>query len=201
MFNKLKEKFNSFDPKIKMLIMIMVVITVIVVFVYGGDDNVDEPTYEDGQKEIKKIDEDQKAGYISRSSASRKSSGIRSTMGTAEDSMKKRYSNMSDYTGLPEWAVRSKIPEVTGLTLVPDKSIIIEPNEKYKRAFAAVYTGGREDLMTEAKRISKKAELIVITDTGYTYAAKGGMNDYSMVISVSSNLEELQLKYGVSEIN
>lgn len=88
-----------------------------------------------------------------------------------------------------------------GLALVKEESLTIEADDKYPDSFAAVYSGDNDKTIYEARRISRNLDLSVVSDTGYSFAAKGVVDICSVVISVSSNTDEYLLKYGVSKLN
>lgn len=197
--DKKKNKNEKFDPGLKKLIFALIIVTVALVVLFGKKAS-DGISHIEGQTEIQEIEKEYKRGNISLSTARRSVSGVRHDMETVEEALKRQNINFTDYTGLPDWARNLGIPEITGLSLIQEKSIIIESDGERSDSFAAVYAGAKEDLISAGKNIADILELNIVSDTDGSFAAEGAVKGCSVVIGVSDGIYNYQLKYGVSKL-
>jgi len=138
-------------------------------------------------------------GEINSEEAKKMKEEIKNSMETQEESLARVNDNISMFTEMPIWAKELKIEEPKGLNLIASKSNIITAKGAYSDTFNTTYTGDKDKLMSEAKRISEKLNLEIDSDTDL-FMSSGEVGKYTVLITVSDNGEGFEMIYSATDL-
>lgn len=154
---------------------------------------------EDGIGKLMEISEKLMNGDITPEEAQKMQKDIKDNMESQEELMKRTVNNISDFKGIPSWAKKLGAPEVKGLALDPAQSTVVEAGNGYIQHFEAIYTGPKEKVLEEAKRIGDELGLKKSLEMEGLLTLDGNLSDgYTSSVQVTYKPEgDATLRYGV----
>jgi len=92
---------------------------------------------------------------------------------------------VTDFSGLPPWAMEIGVVEPRGLDLIEGESKIINEDDKSPDSITLTYSGSKDVIFAEAKRISAEMGLEVGFEADEVFMADGNKKDGDYTISLS----------------
>jgi len=177
------------------LIIVTVLLTTTLTACGTDETNREETTIEQAENKQMKIIELVENGDITEEEAAAMYADIADNTETKEEEMKRNLDNISDFTGLPSWAISVGMIEPTGLTFIPEDSSITEADGSYTDSFVAMYKGDSDKIFEEARSLAKELDLEISMDMETLLMADGNLGKYSVSLVVADNGDGVQLTY------
>jgi len=158
-------------------------------------------SFEEGGNQLVELSEKLMNGEVSSEEAKKIKEEIKNNMETREEFLAKTNDNISMFTEMPTWAKELKIEEPEGLNLITSKSNIITAKGAYSNTFNITYSGDKNIMMSEAKRISEKLNLGIDNDDTNLFMSSGEVGKYTVSITVSDNGEGFEMLYSATDLS
>jgi len=156
---------------------------------------------EEGETKLMDLMEQMENGEISKDEYVKKSKEIKNNIESTETALKKANDNISDFKGLPSWAIKAGIVEPKGLTIIPEESSIMKANKNYSDSFAATYKGDKKAVFSEVKRITENLGLNIDIDLPDVYMASGEVDIYTVNVSTAKSKNVWNLILSASDLS
>ncbi len=151
------------------------------------------------EEQMLELSEKVESGEITGEKAAKVMKKLQSNSETKSQELSKTVSNISEFKTVPAWAKKMGVPEVNGLKLDPTQSTVVEAGNGYIQHFEAVYTGDKEEVLVEAKRIGEKLGLKKTLEMEGLLTLEGNLVDgYTSTVQVTYDSKgEANLLYNV----
>jgi len=169
----------------------------------GVKDSVDrngDTTREESIEQQEDIMEMVKRGEITKEEADEMTSKLMNDIETKEEEMIRTQDNISQFDGLPSWAISAGMIEPEGLVFIPEDSSITEAGGDYTNSFVAMYGGDAIDVLGKARTLATNLGIIISMDTADLFMADGTVGEYGVSLVVADNGKGVQLTYSGYEM-